>query len=115
MLGRRRVAATFAAAAVLTVVAPRAAQADVLVNAVPRGITCGDHIQVGVWYQSFSGGPHWARIAIRNSTGRTVFHRRVRATTRWRFWNYWPDCGRRYRVVYTTPGGTVGFPVRVRA
>jgi hypothetical protein len=101
-------------AALLAAAAP--AHADVLVSAPPRAIDCGRSIEVGVWYQSHSGGPRRARIAIRTRAGRLLWRKRVRATTRWRYWRYEPPrCGRRYRVVYRVPGGTSRHMVRVRA
>jgi hypothetical protein len=89
-----------------------AAQADVLVSAVPDHLACGKEIKVGVWYQSYSGGPRKARITIR-SRGHRVVHKRVRATTTWKYWRYDANCGQRYTVVYRVPGGTVRFPVAV--
>jgi hypothetical protein len=84
------------------------------VSAPTPVIECGDDIEVGVWFQSYSGGPREARIAIKSIRGMTLARKRVRATTTWRYWTYSPRCGRRYRVVYTTPGGTVSYTVRVR-
>jgi hypothetical protein len=37
---------------------PSSAAADVLVNAIyPSTVSCGQTVELGVWYQSFSGGP----------------------------------------------------------
>ena len=102
--------AAFTAALVLS--AP--AGADVLVNAPPRSVSCSGGIKVGVWYQSFSGGPRWARITIRTATGRTVWRRSVSATSSWRYWRFHGACGRRYTVVYVTHGGHTRFNVRIR-
>ena len=92
----------------------RPARADVLVSVVPPVLACGSDIEVGVWYQAYSGGPRWARIRIKSINGTTLVRRNVRATSRWRYWHYTPRCGRRYRVQYTTPNGTLTYPVRVR-
>jgi hypothetical protein len=91
------------------------ARADVLVNAPAASVGCRTGIRVGVWYQSYSGGPRWARITIRSASGKTVWHRRVTATTRWRYWRFHGTCGRRYSVVYETPGGRSRFTVRIRS
>lgn len=95
--------------------APAAASADVLVSAPPPSIACGDHIEPGVWYQAYSGGPRWARVSIKTVSGATVASRRVRATTAWRYWSYTPRCGRKYTLRYETSDGNVEFSVRVRA
>jgi len=95
--------------------APFSASADVLVNAIyPETVSCGQSVELGVWYQSFSGGPTWAKIAVVNSHGVTVWHKSVNATTTWRYWHYRGRCGAHYTAVYKTPGGTSRFPFRVR-
>jgi hypothetical protein len=94
---------------------PSTAAADVLVNAIyPETVSCGQSVELGVWYQSFSGGPTWARMDVVNSRGVTVWSKDVTATTTWRFWHYRGLCGTRYTAVYATPGGTSRFPFRVR-
>ncbi len=95
--------------------ATTAASAEVLVNAIkPTTLSCGAPVKVGVWYQSFSGGPRWARIVIRTSAGRTVWRRSTTARTSWRYWYVYMLCGRHYVVTYTTAGGTTRFTVYVR-
>ena len=103
-----------AAVAAFAFAVPGTARADVLVSAPPRVIDCGHDIEVGVWYQSYSGGPRWAVIRIESLGERLLARKRVRATTTWRYWYFTPDCARSYRVVYRTPGGTSRFKVRVR-
>jgi hypothetical protein len=102
------------AAIAVALAACAAARADVLVNAPPPSVSCAGGIKVGVWYQSFSGGPRWARIAIRTAAGRTVWHRSVAAGTRWRYWRFHGRCGRRYAVIYETHAGRTRFNVRIR-
>jgi hypothetical protein len=94
---------------------PAAATGDVLVNAIVRStVSCGKAVKLGVWYQSFSGGPRWARMSVKNGQGRVVWHRSVTATpAHWRYWRYKGRCGARYVAVYRTAGGTVSFPFRV--
>ena len=102
-------AAVFALAAV-----PGVASADVLVDQGPLTISCGDDIEMAVWYQSYSGGPRWAILTIKSINGATVARRRVTATTTWRTYWYTPQCGHRYRVIYNVPGGRLAHTVRVR-
>lgn len=112
----RRLAHTLAIATLTAcALAPAAAQADVLVHSPPQVIDCSDDIEVGVWYQSYSGGPHNATITIKSINGATLARKRVRATTTWRYWYYRPRCGHRYVVRYDTPGGAISFRVSVRA
>jgi hypothetical protein len=101
--------------AIVVLFVPAAATGDVLVNAVePSAVACGKSIRLGVWYQSFSGGPRWVRMTIRKRQGAVVWRKRVIATTTWRYWHFKGTCGRRYVAVYQTAGGTSKFPFRVR-
>jgi hypothetical protein len=88
------------------------AGADVLVSTPDPHIGCGQRIQTGVWYQSFSGGPRNATIHIL-SAKRVLWSRHVRATTTWRYWRYHPRCGRTYYVRYSGPWGPP-YSARVR-
>jgi hypothetical protein len=97
----------------MVLLAAPAARADVLVSDPGPRVECGDDIEVGVWYQSYSGGPRNAEIRIKTARGYTVFHRRVRATTTWRYWHYAPSCGRTYTVIYRVPKGDYRRRVRV--
>jgi len=110
----RLMTALIAATAALALLAAPAG-AQVLVNALPSSVACGKPIRVGVWYQSFSGGPRWAKISIRSLSGTLLKHRTVTATTTWRYWNYTMPCGRTYRVRYVTASGTVNYTVKVRS
>ena len=95
---------------------PVAATADVLVNAIePPAVACGRSVTPGVWYQSFSGGPRWAHMTIKNSKGAVVWHRNVTATTSWRYWRFRGACGARYELIYTTAGGTSRFSFRFKS
>jgi hypothetical protein len=97
-------------------VLPPGAGAAVLVNAIyPSTVSCGQTVQLGVWYQSSSGGPTWAKIYVKNSRGATVWHKDVSATTTWRYWHYRGQCGARYTAAYRTAGGTLRFPFRVNS
>lgn len=81
------------------VVAPPAS-ADVLVSSPDARVCRGHAIKVGVWYQSYSGGPRRYRIDVFNPGGRRIFHTHGRATTRWRYWRVRANRVGRYRVVY---------------
>jgi hypothetical protein len=82
----------------LVVAAP--ASADVLVNWPGHRVCRGASIKVGVWYQSYSGGPRHYTVDVFAPGGRRVFHSQGRATTRWRFWRVRAAKLGRYRVVY---------------
>jgi hypothetical protein len=95
---------------------PVAATADVLVNAIePPAVACGRSVTPGVWYQSFSRGPRWAHMTIKNSNGVVVWHRNVTATTSWRYWRFRGACGARYELIYTTAGGISRFSFRFKS
>jgi hypothetical protein len=111
--GRWRKAVALAVVALLAV--PAIAAGAVLVNAIePSTVACGKSVTLGVWYQSFSGGPRWARMTIKNSRGVVVWRKSVIATTSWRYWHFKGKCGARYVAIYRTAGGTAKFPFHVR-
>ena len=75
--------------AIVLLLVPAVATGDVLVNAVePSTVPCGKSIKLGVWYQSFSGGPRWVRMTITNRQGAVVWRKRAIATTTWRYWRF---------------------------
>jgi hypothetical protein len=81
---------------------PTAAQADVLVTAVPPRLVCGDSIQVGVFGQVGTRGDRTVRIlAVDGRTG-VVFWRRTASARigRWRYWSL--PSGRRGQCGPTT-------------
>src|SRR4051794_1634178 len=92
---------------------PSVAEGDVLIEALPSHMACGDQIRMGVWYQSFSGGPRWAKLTVKSINGKTLARRAVHATTEWRYYTYTPRCGHTYWVRYDTPGGPSSYRVRV--
>jgi hypothetical protein len=101
-------------AAALALAPPAVVEADVLVNVVePPSVACGKSVMPGIWYQSFSGGPRWARITIKNSRGAIVWHKNATATTKWRFWRFRGKSGASYVLIYKVPGGTVRWPFHV--
>lgn len=104
-------------AVLLALAATPAAHADVLVHHDSRAVSCSNGIKLGVWYQAYSGGPHWAYMEVRTASGHTVLaHKKVRATTQWRYWRFTPStCGRWYRVHYGVPNGDVDYKVYVKS
>lgn len=103
------------AAVVLALTAAASASADVLVRALPASIPCGADIEMGVWYQAYSGGPRWAKLSVKTLSGKTLLRRKVKATTRWKTYRYAPRCARTYVVTYQLPGGFANrYRVRVR-
>ena len=114
---RQRFTVSLAASAalmLLVLLLPAAARADVLVNAPSPHITLGQSIESGVWYQSYSGGPRWAKIAILTSTKRVVWSRQVTASASgWHYYHYRPSKTGTYTLRYTTANGTSSFKVRV--
>jgi hypothetical protein len=90
-------------------------EADVLVNAIePSTVACGKAVKPGIWYQSFSGGPRWARMKIKNNHGVVVWRKHAIATTTWHFWPFRGRCGSSYVLIYKTPEGTARFRFHIR-
>lgn len=109
---RALAAAAVAVAAALAAAPPAAA--DVLITSPDPVISCGEDIEVGVWYQRYSGGSRRLDIRIKSLSGNTVMRRTVRATDRWKTYRYTPRCGRRYLVVLRHADWTTDYRVRVR-
>jgi hypothetical protein len=76
------------------------ASADVLVSAPRREVCRWQGFKVGVWYQSYSGGPRGYRISVYGPAGHRVFYRSGTATTTWRSWRLAPLRVGTYRTVY---------------
>jgi hypothetical protein len=103
-----------AVAVLLVFAAP--ARADVLVNAPKRVISCGDTIELGVWYRDHpTTGHRRTTVEVLSARGIVLFKRTLNAPPEWKFWHYKPRCGRHYTVRYVTYRGTDDFRVRVRA
>jgi hypothetical protein len=100
--------------ALVLLLLPAAASADVLVNAVTSSVGCGKSVKLGVWYQRFSGGPHWAKMTIKTAKGNVVWQKSVTAKTKWRYWYYKGKCGSHYVATYETARGTASYAFHVR-
>jgi len=106
----KTVLATATAGLVLATAAP--AQADVLVSEPTKEACFQEGIEVGVWYQEYSGGPTWFRIKIINKDTKQVdWRKKGQATTQWKYWTYQTDWIGHWRVVYRTADGKTAFPV----
>ena len=100
------------AAAIGIVAGP--ARAVVLVSAPPSSVTLGRSITSGVWYQSYSGGPRWAKISVLARDRRVLWSRQVTASTSWKYYRYRPRRTGVYFLRYKTAGGATSFRIRVR-
>jgi hypothetical protein len=106
----------------LLLVGAAPAAADVLVNALPKRLTCGAPIQPGVWAQAGTTGDRTVRMrAVDLRSGKVWWRRTVKARTRggWRFWTLPSGMDGRCRptkVVYELAGGVkVRYRIRFRA
>ena len=103
----------------LTALSPPAASADVITSRPPAKKCVGKKIRVGVWYQSYSGGPRGVRIRVVGPRGKTVLKKNVRAKTRWRYWGVKLKRRGVYRTIYRQgrhgkPKWRQAFRTRVR-
>jgi len=82
--------------------APAAAQADVLITAPQRSLTTSGCIGMGFFYQSYSGGPRAVNVSVYYKGQRRV-SRRIIASTRWRdhmlYCPGYPNAGKWYTRV----------------
>ena len=62
------------------------AAADVLVNQPPIAVCVGETFQVGVWYQSYSGGSRYFNVRVISPSGALLLDKTGRAGTSWTFW-----------------------------
>ena len=88
-----------------------AAGADVLVNYDGGTIHLGQSLQVGVWYQAFSGHPssYWEGVWS-VPQHRWIFQHYGTATSKgWQFWYVKPAERGQYHTVYVTDGHRVTF------
>jgi hypothetical protein len=114
---RRRTYGLLALALILFTVAlalPAPARAVVLISAPPSSVTLGRSITSGVWYQSYSGGPRWAKISILARDRRVLWSRQVTASASWKYYRYRPRRTGVYFLRYKTAAGATSFRIRVR-
>ena len=89
------------AGAVVATAAP--ASAEVLFNDDAGTIRPGQYVEVGVWYQQYSGGPsgYWAGVWS-YPQHKWIFTSSGDATTSWKFWWVKPAVRGEYATVYGT-------------
>jgi hypothetical protein len=91
------------------------AAADVLVDPPPTHMTTSGCIGLGVWYQSYSGGPHQITARVYYG-GSRVARKQLYATTHWRdhtlYCPSYPHAGL-YKVRVTGAGWAQTFRVHV--
>lgn len=99
--------ATLAGTAAATAPAASAASAEVLVNADGGTISLGHSLNVGVWYQKFSGGPssYWEGVWS-YPQGKWIFtHSGNAVSSHWQDWSVKPAHRGKYATVYGTSYG----------
>jgi hypothetical protein len=92
------------------------ASADVLVNYDGGTIHLGQSLQVGVWYQQFSGGPsgYWAGVWS-VPAHKWIFTRSGHASASgWRMWLVKPPERGEYHTIYNVDGARLTFSTTVR-
>ena len=98
---------------------PATASADVLIEAIPKHLVCGDAITPGIWAQPGTTGSRRVRMrAVDKRTGKTWW--RKTATARFSGWRNWylpsgrgGQCGTT-TIIYKGSGFTARFTVRFR-
>ena len=101
----RRLAVLLASTGLLltgAVVSAAPASADVLISGPsPDRVCVGANIKVGVWYQSYSGGPRSYRVSVYRPDGKRVFHAHGKAPSKnWRYWKVRTHDPGRYKTVF---------------
>lgn len=102
----------------LTLVNAPGASADVLISGPDSRVCAGSPFTVGVWYQSYSGGPRRYRIDVYAPGGRKIFHVEGKATSRrWQYWRVPTTRLGRYKTVYhaSSSNGPWQYTARTRA
>jgi hypothetical protein len=92
------------------------ASADVLINDDSGTIHLGQSLQVGVWYQQFSGGPtgYWAGVWS-VPAHRWIFTRSGHASASgWRMWSVKPPKRGEYHTVYNADGTRLTLYTKVK-
>ena len=111
-----RIAGGIILAGAITLTSAGAAGADVLVNYDGGTIHLGQSLQVGVWYQAFSGNPasYWEGVWS-VPQHRWIFQHYGTATSKgWQFWYVKPAKRGPYHTVYVTDGHRVTFYTTVK-
>ena len=110
-----KIAGTIILAGTIALASAGAAGADVLVNYDGETIALGQSLQLGVWYQSFSGGPgkYWEGVWS-VPQHKWIFQHYGTATSQgWQFWYVKPATRGEYHTVYVTNGQRVTLYTQV--
>jgi hypothetical protein len=102
-------ATVLAVAGALAIALPATASADVLIDPSHLSGVC---IVLGVWYQSFSGGPHTITAAVYKGSVRIARHE-LTATTSWRFHSLACPAPGTYTVRLSGSGWHTSYPAHV--
>jgi hypothetical protein len=83
-----------------------AAKAEVLINYDGGTVHLGQSLQLGVWYQSFSGGPgnYWEGVWSVPQHKWIFQHYGTATSSGWQFWYVKPAQRGEYHTVYVTDG-----------
>ena len=111
-----KIAGTIILAGAIALTSVGAAGADVLVNYDGGTIDLGQSLQVGVWYQSFSGGPsnYWEGVWSVPQHKWIFQHYGTATPTGWQFWYVKPSKRGEYHTVYVTNGHRVTLYTEVK-
>jgi hypothetical protein len=102
---------TIAAAAAAALIAPSASLGQVSIRPPHGRLSCASGIRLGVRYDK-STGPSSRRVTVTVIRGsKTIYHRRLMATSSWTYWVIHPPCGQTYVVRYATATGIFQGPV----
>ena len=111
-----KIAGAMILAGAITLASAGVAGADVLVNYDGGTIHLGQSLQVGVWYQAFSGGParYWEGVWS-VPQHKWIFQHYGTATSKgWQFWYVRPSKRGQYHTVYVADGHRVTFYTTVK-
>jgi hypothetical protein len=110
-------AGTLAVSAVLGagVAAAPTASASVVFNYDGGTVHVGQYMQIGVWYQQYSGGTHHYWAGVYGPDGRLVFSRTGSASPdHWTFWHVKAIRRGHYHTLYITGGHGLRIVTSVR-
>ena len=100
----RRLAVLLAGGTAALTFATGTASATVLVNQPAASVCEGHTFQVGVWYQSYSGGSRHYRVRVYNPRGVKILDKRGFASAvSWRFWTIRTHRVGRFTTIYNLP------------
>jgi hypothetical protein len=110
-----KIAGAIVLAGAMALTSAGAAKADVLVNYDAGTIHFGHSLKLGVWYQSFSGGPrsYWEGVWSVPQRKWIFQHYGNASSGSWQFWYVKPSERGEYLTVYVVDGQHVTFYTQV--